>query len=107
MKINSRSYSSILILRNLPSNPAPTPRQLADWIWSSIGLALQEWDIEILPPQNGIVNAYVRVHRRSLADFLDRAVADLSFNGRRVCVRPKLEERNRPVTPNEGREREE
>jgi hypothetical protein len=109
VEISATKHSAILTLHNLPVTA--TPLQLADWLWSSIGLALQERDIEIRPLENGSTNALVRVSRRSLADFLDRAVADLSFNGRRVCVRPTRREYPQPewrslTSPTEGREEE-
>ena len=101
MEIAATKYSAILMFHNLTPDTSPTA--LADWLWKSIGLALQEGDIEIRPLENGGASATVCVPRKSLADFLDRAVSDLSFNGRRVCVRQRLSQR---PNPNDGRESE-
>jgi len=101
MEITATKYSAILKFHNIA--PDATPTEIADWMWSSVGLCLQESDIELSPTDNGALTALVRVPRKSLADFLDRAVADLSFKGRRVCVRAKRRECPRP---DEGREGE-
>src|SRR5271167_675358 len=99
MELDVSRHSAILLFQGLPASTSQL--ELVDWLWSSIGLGLQEVDVTLRPVANGGMNAIVRIPRRSLALYLDRIVAQLSFNGRSVCVRAKHPER--PPRPEEGR----
>jgi hypothetical protein len=102
MLIEATRHSAILSFYNLPAGT--TPAALADWLWSRVGLALPETDVEIRQGAD-YTAATVRVPRAALADFLDRAVSGQLFEGRQICVRPKRPSRPR-LNPNEGREGE-
>ena len=101
MLVENARHSAILSFHNLPTGTDAA--QLADWLWRRVGLALPETDIEMRDRANGAKTATVRVPRSSLADFLDRAVADQLYQGRQICVRAKRPQR---PDPNEGRENE-
>ena len=101
MLVEATRHSAILTFKGLPGGTTAT--ELADWLWHEIGLALQTTDIEIYAHDNGGLSATVRVPRGALADFLDRAVAQVPFKGIHVCVRPKYRQQPKP---NEGREDE-
>jgi hypothetical protein len=88
MNINSLHHSAVLQLHNLPINT--TAREIADWFWQTIGLALQDDSIEIRNLENGLfAQALVLVGRRELADYLDRLVSEQLFHDRQIVVRPK------------------
>jgi len=86
-EIPSWRYSAILLLRGLPSDT--TPQEICDWFWQQVGLNVAPEDLE-LRTENGRLQALLKVQRKSLADFLDRAVGALDFQGRKLCVRPKF-----------------
>jgi hypothetical protein len=100
MEIVNTRHSAILTFRGLPAGTTST--ELADWLWKEIGLCLQATDIEAYALENGGLSATVRVPRGALADFLDRAVAQVKFQDRFICVRPKY----RSPRPTDGREEE-
>jgi hypothetical protein len=86
---------SRLAFRNLPLNTLPS--ELAEYLWSTVGLGVDVDDIKVLNFGKFSATAFVNIRNITMVEFLTRNLCDKPFFDRTIGVE-KEDTRRAPKT---------